>query len=110
MYKGYSETNTLRVGEFTRGEPSRRGTRLAIRLGMKKKAYMGRGHSVGRIHKNTRGITKPGEVIGWKTTNEHTDLPNLRGGGEELVRQQERIHSVLLEGITAQCLIGQPNR
>lgn len=82
MYKGYSETNTLKVGEFTRGEPSRgRGTRLTVRLGMKKRAYMGKGHSVGRIHKNTRGIAKPGQVIEWKITNEHKWIYQICGAG-----------------------------
>jgi len=101
---------TRRVGKFTRDEPSRgRGTRLNIRLSMEKQAYMGRGRNVEGIHKNTRGIKRPGQARGKKTMNKHTDLPNLWGGREEFVWQQERIHSILLEGITAQGLIRQPN-
>jgi len=104
---------TRRVGKFTRDESSRgRGTRLNIRLSMEKQAYIHGwgGRNVEEIHKNTRGTTKPGQTRGRKAMNKHTDLPNLWGGREELVRQQERIHSILLEGITAQGLIGQPNR
>ena len=62
---------------------------------------MGRGHSVKGIHKNTRGVAKLGQTKGRKATDENTDLPNLWGGWEELVWQQECIHSILLEGITA---------
>jgi len=48
------------VRQIYQGERGRgRGTRLSIRLGMEKRAYMDRGHSVEEIHKNTRGIDRP---------------------------------------------------
>jgi len=49
-------------GKVTRSEPSRgRGTRLGVRLGMEKQAYMDTGHSVEGIHKNTRGVAEAGQ-------------------------------------------------
>jgi len=71
---------------------------------------MDRGRNVEGIHKNTRRKARPDQARGRKTTNEHTDLPNLGGGREKLVWQQECIHSILLEGVPAEGLIGQPNR
>jgi len=82
MYRGRGGTNTLRLGEFTRGEPSReRGTRLSIHLGMKKQAYMNRGRSVEGIHKNTRGIERPGQARGRKATNERIRIYQIWGAG-----------------------------
>ena len=78
MDKGCGGTNML-GRQFTRGEPGGgRGSRVTIRLGMGKQAYIGRGYNLEGIHKNTRRIAHAGGGY-------ETGLPNLWGGREEFV-------------------------
>ena len=104
--KGCGETDTLKLGKLTSGEPSGgRETRLNIRLGAEGQAYMDR-DSAKRIHKNTRRIAQNlADRRGGRLQINMRDLPDLRRGREEFVWQEERIHSILLEGIAAQRLI-----
>lgn len=85
MDKGSGGTNMLGQEIYQGRTGRRKGSRVTIRLGMGKQAYIGGGYNSEGIHKNTRRIAGAGHAVRGLRMDT-TSLPNLWSGREELVR------------------------